>query len=135
MDKIIFETKNWKVILAEDQTYLGRSSAVLKRPARFLSELSEEEIIDFLNVVRTFEQKAKDGLGARMFNWGCLMNNAYQEKDPKPQVHFHVRPRYDRPVELLGEKFKDPNFGYHYQRNSRKLVSEEISEAIVERLK
>jgi len=66
-----------------------------------------------------------------MFNWGCLMNDAYQITPPNPQVHFHFRPRYDREVSFAGEKFIDPNFGHHYIREPKRLVSDGIRQKIV----
>lgn len=38
------------------------------------------------------------------------------DQPPKPQVHWHFRPRYNHSVEFSGKIFKDPNFGYHYLR-------------------
>lgn len=39
----IFETRFWKVFLASEQSYLGRSFVVLKRHCGSLSELNKEE--------------------------------------------------------------------------------------------
>jgi diadenosine tetraphosphate (Ap4A) HIT family hydrolase len=41
------------------------------------------------------------------------MNNAYQEEDPKPQVHFHVWPRYKDAVTFEGVTFTDEHFGHY----------------------
>ena len=48
-----------------------------------------------------------------MFNWSCLMNNAYQVSPAKPQVHWHFRARYENTVNFAGQMFTDPNFGHH----------------------
>jgi diadenosine tetraphosphate (Ap4A) HIT family hydrolase len=112
----IFETRHWKILLMDDQRYLGRSVVVLKRPCRDLAEVTEEEMTDFLGVVRRFEKAAREAFGATMFNWACLMNLAYQHTPPDPQVHWHVRPRYDHPVVFGGEMFTDADFGNHYAR-------------------
>lgn len=113
---LLFETDHWRVNLAEDQRYLGRCYVSLKRSCGDLADVTEEEMLDFLAVVRRFETLMREAFGATMFNWGCLMNNAYQEAEPKPQVHWHVRPRYEKVVTVAGETFEDPNFGHHYLR-------------------
>lgn len=135
--KILFETEHWKVILMDEQSYLGRSVVVLKGSRGDLADLSEEELIDFLGVVRRYESLLRRVFGATMFNWACLMNNAYQDPDPKPHVHWHVRPRYKDPVHLAGEVFEDPNFGHHYLRGSEgdKIVSSELLQKISETLR
>jgi len=133
----IFETEYWRVDLAEDQLYLGRCYVPLKRSCGDLAEVSEEEILDFLVVVRRFECGVREAFGATMFNWACLMNNAYQEPDLKPQVHWHVRPRYAQPTAVAGETFADPNFGHHYLREDtdKRIVSSEMLAAIARTLR
>jgi len=133
----LFETTHWKVILMDDQLYLGRSVVVLKRPCGDLAEVTNDEIIDFLALVRQYERLLRVVFGATMFNWACLMNNAYQETPAKPQVHWHVRPRYAAPVHFAGEVFEDPNFGHHYLREdgNRRILSPELLGSIAAGLK
>jgi len=38
------------------------------------------------------------------------VNNAYQEENPHPEVHWHMRPRYAKPVEFAGQTFEDKEF-------------------------
>lgn len=115
-DRIIFETTYWYIKLMPKQLYLGRSVVVLKRQCGDLAGLNQEEILDFAEVVKKLESALRKTFNATMFNWGCLMNNAYQETPADPQVHWHFRPRYDHPVEFAGQTFADPNFGHHYLR-------------------
>lgn len=111
----ILETEHWRVALnKDDQRYLGRSVVVLKRKCGDLAEVTEEEFLDFRAIVGRLESLFRKTFGATMFNWACLMNLAYREVPPNPQVHWHFRPRYNHPVEIAGEKFEDPNFGSHY---------------------
>lgn len=132
---IIFETDYWKVVLATNQSYLGRSVIYLKRCAGALSELTKDEIIDFLEVARKLENAMKKSFNSTMFNWACLMNNAYQEAIPKPQVHWHFRPRYKEKVEFSGLVFEDTEFGYHYDSKRKLEVSEEIINRITKKIK
>ncbi len=94
-------------------------------------------MIDFLALVRKLETLCRKTFGATMFNWTCLMNNAYQNSPPEPQVHWHFRPRYDAPVKVAGKTFEDPNFGYHYLRGSEndRIESPEILQTILAELR
>ncbi len=132
---IIHESLHWRVILMLDQTYFGRSVVVLKRKCGDLAEVTHEEILDFMDsIVVRLENAFRVEFGATMFNWTCLMNNAYQEEIPDPQVHWHFRPRYAKHIEFEGELFLDPNFGHHYNQNVEKLISNELREKIVKKV-
>ena len=50
---------------------------------------------------------------ATMFNFACLMNNAYRDNE-KPHVHYHFIPRYKNKLNLFGKKYKDRHFGYNF---------------------
>mgnify|MGYP001571556110 len=127
----IIETEYWKVVLAYDQTYLGRCILILKRPCGDLAEISQAELLDFHSIVQQLQIAAKQAFGATMFNWACLMNDAYQEENPKPQVHWHFRPRYKKEVSFAGEKFIDPNFGYHYTPDSLTTNPHIVGEGLI----
>lgn len=135
----IIETEYWKVLLAYDQTYLGRCILILKKPCSNLAEISQSELLDFHKIVQQLENASKKAFGATMFNWACIMNNAYQEENPNPQVHWHFRPRYKKEVSFAGEKFIDPNFGYHYTPDSLtknpRIVEEKLRNAIITKYK
>ncbi|MFZ2522192.1 MAG: HIT family protein [Minisyncoccia bacterium] len=118
-EELVFETPYWKVILVPQQLYLGRSVVVLKRECGDLADLNKDEIFDFFEVVKKLENLFKETFKATMFNWACLMNNAYQIPFPKPQVHWHFRPRYKDPIEVDSLVFKDPNFGHYYLRGEK----------------
>ena len=64
------------------------------------------------------------------------MNNAYQLTPAKPHVHWHVKPRYDHKVELMGEVFQDPNFGHHYilLEDLHRMASDEMQEEIIAKI-
>ena len=47
-----------------------------------------------------------------MFNFACLMNNAYRDNE-KPHVHFHFIPRYKNELKLFNKKYIDKHFGYN----------------------
>jgi diadenosine tetraphosphate (Ap4A) HIT family hydrolase len=128
----VAEWNHWEVLLhTNDQRYLGRLVVVLKRPCSDLALLERNELVEWHQAVEVLQRALRKAFDATMFNWCCLMNDAYQEENPQPQVHWHFRPRYDHPVEFAGEMFQDPNFGHHYLRdkeNNRKLRKETLEE-------
>jgi diadenosine tetraphosphate (Ap4A) HIT family hydrolase len=132
---LVYETKYWRILLNDDQAYLGRCFVNLKRHCGDLAELKKEELLDFLEVVKSLETASRKAFGAVMFNWTCLMNHAYKAKIPAPHVHWHFRPRYDRLIKFAGIAFKDPEFGHHYDRDRKQIVSSKIIIQIVKKIK
>jgi diadenosine tetraphosphate (Ap4A) HIT family hydrolase len=135
-DYTILETDHWRVILrTDDQTYLGRTVVVCKRVVPSLPELTEEEWTDLKQVMTSYEAACKKAFGATMFNWTCLMNDAYQHLPPDPSVHWHVRPRYKQLVQFAGETFEDTAFGHHYERRTNRHVSDDVAKEIIQAIK
>jgi len=134
-DDKFFETKYWRIVLSIDQRYLGRCVVVLKRRCSTLAELKKEEWLDFAELVKRLESTLKRAFGATMFNWTCLMNDAYQKSPPNPQVHWHFRPRYNHKVKFAGLTLEDPEFGHHYGRTRKHEVSDKVRKRIVEKIK
>ena len=135
--KLVFETDYWRVGLAEEQTYLGYCVVALKRQGcGDLAELTKEEVVNFFEVVKTFEKALRSAFGATMFNWSCLMNSAYQLPDPKPHVHWHVKPRYNHSVDFGREIFEDIRFGHHYTllEDLNRIVSDEMQNKIITKI-
>ena len=63
------------------------------------------------------------------------MNNAYKDKNPKPQVHWHFRPRYKNKVEFAGEVFEDKEFAAHYERKTDRKLSREVRMKIIKKIR
>ncbi|OGY79764.1 MAG: hypothetical protein A3B74_01835 [Candidatus Kerfeldbacteria bacterium RIFCSPHIGHO2_02_FULL_42_14] len=131
----VHQTKYWNVFLAWDQTYLGRCIVALKRHCGDLAELKKEEYDEFIELVKRLESALRKSFDATMFNWTCLMNDAYQEKNPEPHVHWHFRPRYNHKVEIAGLVFEDLEFGHHYDRTKKREISEVAKKTIVSKIK
>lgn len=115
----IMETDYWRVTLAQEQSYLGRFFVILKRHAEALKDLTPQEAADWQGVVVAMETALQLAFGSVNFNWACMMNFAYKKQPHNPHVHWHVRPRYSRVVEVNGVKFEDPDFGDHYSRDRK----------------
>ena len=134
-NELIFETKFWKVNLASDQAYLGRCYVTLKRHCGNLAELESSEWTNFVEIVKKLESALKKSFDATMFNWTCLMNNAYQNDPPNPHVHWHFRARYNHKIEFAGGVFEDSEFGHHYNRERKQEVSNNIKKKIVDKIR
>ena len=126
---IIRETKHWYITLWENQYYLGRASIEYKNLSkRHLSELNENDILELFSLIKAYEKALKKSFNTTNFNWTCLMNNQYKEKNmnnPEP-LHLHVWPRYKDTVEFNKEIFIDEVFGHHYDKGKEKLVDRDF---------
>lgn len=134
-DPDLFETTHWKVSLAPDQRYLGRSFVVLQRHAATLSDLTTEELLDWHHVVQIMEHTWNRALGATKLDWSCYMNLAYQFDPPNPHVHWHARPRYDKVQRVGGITFDDNEFGNHYSREEVRTVEAYVLQDIRSRIR
>jgi len=133
-NRLLFETKYWKVFVIDEQAFLGRTAVILKRHCHSLPELTEPEWQEFKEVVSKLEQAVKQAFGMEVANWACLMNHAFRTNIANPHVHWHLRPRYRHPVEFAGKTFTDPDFGEMYTDRHEK-VDDEILLKITEALK
>lgn len=133
----IIETKYWKVLLADDQAYLGRCYVSLRRHAGDLVKLTKTEWNDLFELIVNLESSVKNAFDATLFNWTCLMNMAYQNKPYNPHIHWHFRPRYDHYVKFAGLIFKDLEFGVHYATEKERsfIVPKDIQQKIIQKIK
>ena len=130
----VLETKNWLVVLhPNDQYYLGRSVIILMRHVPTLAAVSDDEWLDYKQLVGDFATAASIAFGADHFNWSFNMNHAFREDPPQLHVHGHVRPRYRVPVTFAGLTFEDQEFGNHYDLKKRK-VEPAVLDAICDKL-
>ena len=135
-ERTILDTPYWKMLLrTDDQEYLGRAVLVCKRTVPSIADLSKEEWQDLHDVMSCYERACIHGFGASVVNWSCLMNLSYQHQPPDPQVHWHIRPRYAKPVTIAGEIFTDKQFGHHYERKTERAVSDDAAKEIITTLK
>jgi len=129
----LYEKDYWVVFLAPNQGNLGTCVVALKRREEFLRNVKEEEWSEFRLIVIELENAVKKAFGATLFNWGFLMNQFYRDNTLSPWLHCHFIPRYDHKVELNGEIFEDPYFGYMRPRGPFK-ISERTREIIKEKI-
>ena len=77
-----------------------------------LSLLTSDEWIELGIIEKELERVCKKVFNATMFNFACLMNNAYKDNQ-KPHVHFHFIPRYKDGLIIFNKIYVDRHFGYN----------------------
>ena len=108
----LYSGKNWDIIFGEwCQEYPGY--CIISSNKQSLSDLSKEEWEELGILEKELERVCKKIFGATMFNFCCLMNNAYRDNE-KPHVHFHFVPRYKGYLNLFDKIYKDRHFGYNF---------------------
>ena len=94
------EFKYWVVCLREKQVTLGSCVILLKREVDSLGKITNEEMCEFIEVCKWYEDVCKNKFGAVKFNYLIRMM-----KDNF--VHYHAFPRYLCEFEMFGERFSD----------------------------
>lgn len=108
----LYKSDNWEVIFGGMcQEFLGYCIIASKKEN--LSELTNEEWVELGKLEKELERVCKKLFNSTMFNFTCLMNNAYRD-DTTPNVHFHFFPRYKNEVKLFDKVYKDKHFGYNF---------------------
>lgn len=134
-DLVVLETEYWRVVLdPNDQYYLGRMYITSRRHVEHEEELRFDEWIELRHVKVRVAEMLKKGLKATHVTSMVMMNNAYRAENPKPHVHYHVRPRYRKPQVICGVLFEDREFGEHHQREETRRIDRSTLEEIHRRL-
>lgn len=132
---LILETPHWRVVLAPNQSLLGRSVVQLRRHEGDLANQTADELGEWLEIVGRFEQALRAAFGATMFNWSCYMNHSYRAEPYEPHIHWWAVPRYALEVSFAGQTFRDPTFSDPYPHERYITVSDNVRAAIVARLR
>jgi|GEM_PF-3532583 len=98
---ILKEYEHWVVMFRDKQVTPG-SAIIMEKTlqARSLGDVSAEAWAEFGTVTKELETWLKAAFNAEKFNYLALM--MYD-----PEVHFHVIPRYSKPVLVNGIVYKD----------------------------
>lgn len=107
----LYKGKYWNVIFGEwCQEFPGY--CIIGNDKESLSELEPEAWVELGQIEKELERVCTKLFGATMFNFACLMNNAYRD-DEKPMVHYHFIPRYKNKLNIFDKIYKDKHFGYN----------------------
>lgn len=112
----LFETENWNILFSSwEQDYIGRCIICNKNARLNLSSMSQKEWEELGYVEKILESTCKKLFKTTMFNFECLMNNAYKA-DETPSVHIHFVPRYKEEVNILNKTYIDKHFGNNFHK-------------------
>lgn len=134
----LLEGEYWRATLRQaDQSLLGTTFVTAKRHVPALSELHQDEWLEFARLNTQLERATKLAFGAQVINTACLMNLAFRNQPPTPpHVHWHLKPRYAEPVEFAGITFTDPQFGAYLDgKHTRLPVDNKVAGEIVAAIK
>ncbi len=108
----LYKGKYWEVIFVDwCQEFPGQCIVSCEKES--LSDLSNEEWVELGIIEKELERVCKKLFQTSMFNFACLMNNAYKDGET-PHVHFQFIPRYQSKVLLCEKTYKDRHFGYNF---------------------
>lgn len=108
----LYKSDNWEVIFGTwAQDHPGYCIITSKKER--LSDLTPEEWIELGALEKELERVCNKVLKPTMYNFACLMNNAYRDNET-PNVHYHFVPRYKEETIIVGKKYKDKYFGYNF---------------------
>ncbi len=115
----LYKSKNWEVVFVDwCQEFPGQ--CIISSNKESLSDLTSDDWTELGRLEKELERTCKKLFNSTMFNFACLMNNAYRDNE-KPHVHFQFIPRYKDILILFDKKYKDKHFGYNMWKwsNSR----------------
>lgn len=123
----VVESDIWRVELNPNQQHLGRTFVGLREHKSSLSELGEDEFLEYRRILRKLEMGARAAFGAELFNWMCLMNDAARDNQ-EPHVHWHMVPRYSAPVKFSSHEYTDSAWPRQYNTGTDRPYYPEIDE-------
>lgn len=101
---LIKEYNHWVVLFRDKQVTIGSVIIMSKQlDKESLGDVSAEGWSEFGTVCADVERWLKTAFGAEKFNYLALMMF-------DAEVHFHVIPRYSKPVHFAGKEFIDPDW-------------------------
>lgn len=115
----LYKGKTWSVVFVDwCQEFVGQ--CIVSCDKESLSELSTDDWIELGLVEKELERITKKLFDSTMYNFCCLMNNAYKD-NKKPHVHFQFLPRYQKERIILNKKYIDKHFGYNFWKWSNSI--------------
>jgi len=126
-NNLIKEYKYWRLLIRKKQIKLGSCVAITKRHMASFSEITNEEMQEYAQVVRDTEKALKKAFDYDVIHHLMLM---FFDK----HTHFHIIPRYEKPRDFADMKWED-DFQPNPLLQKEKPVSQEILDKIKEEIK
>ncbi len=98
---LLREYQHWAVVLRPKQVTVGSLVLICTEDTRSFPNISAGAFAEMQTVTHDIETTLKQLLAFDKINYICLMM-------VDPQVHFHVLPRYAKPVAISGSEYADP---------------------------
>ncbi|MEM2137420.1 MAG: HIT family protein, partial [Candidatus Methanomethylicia archaeon] len=73
-ESLIYEGKYWRIILNDNQYYLGRAIIIIKRHIEDPMEISRGEIEELQTLVRKYVKTLREMFSPDLFNYAMLGN-------------------------------------------------------------
>ncbi len=99
--------KYWTLMVHSNQSYLGRAICYLNTYKEMLAELTQEEYLELLEVIKEYQVALTKLWKPNGWNYAQLGNVV-------PHLHFHFIPRYKEERTWEGLTFTDERWGNHY---------------------
>lgn len=132
----LYKDDNWVVIFVSwCQEFPGQ--CIISSNKERISDLTKEDWVSLGKIEKELERVCQKLFDATMFNFACLMNNAYLHNE-KPHVHFQFIPRYRGVRNILNKKYVDKHFGYNmwkWAESQKDIFTEEERLKIFEMMK
>jgi diadenosine tetraphosphate (Ap4A) HIT family hydrolase len=100
---LIREYDSWVVLLRPQQVTLGSLVLACKEEVRAFRDISTDSVGEMHRAIVDIESTLSGLFSYEKINYLMLMM-------VDPHVHFHVIPRYSRPLTCLGSEFGDPGW-------------------------
>jgi diadenosine tetraphosphate (Ap4A) HIT family hydrolase len=130
---------HWLLYLHFKQEFPGRCIVILKNHKTDLSELTNEEYVEFLKIYKEWEYAINEI--AQPYNLHIIISNK-ESNIHKNHFHWHLIPRYDKPIKIDNLYFPydssdDKTCFYNelgrdliFNRRDRGVISSKLREAI-----
>ena len=123
---LLAEIGAWTLSVRPGQLTLGAMVLASNSGALGMASLSDSELQDMGRGLALAEKLAIKAFGAQRINYLCLMMQ-------DPIVHFHILPRYSKPVERFGINWRDkdwPEPPHIFPASTEDVILHEIKMAL-----
>ncbi len=130
----VHEFKYWILYLHFRQFYFGRCLLILKNHKINISNLSGVEISEFLSIYKKYTKCISKLSNNTNYNTVLLISNT-ESYIHNSHLHWHLIPRYDKPVIFLNKKFHADNarntlLAYNKVEKTKVITSPKLRRAI-----
>jgi diadenosine tetraphosphate (Ap4A) HIT family hydrolase len=127
-DSRIARYGSWLVLVRPRQVTIGSLVAVCTEPVTAFGDLSAHAFADLGHAVAAMERGLKRAFSYDRLNYLMLML-------VDPDVHFHIVPRYARPVAFVGQEFPDHDWPGPPDVTRGVLLEPPVQQALMSHLK